>query len=410
MKTKAPDSILKADIVISGGGPAGLTLALLLGRMDLRIILIDPERPVVTDVPTGRTAALLNSSLNVLQAAGVWPANLKTKSTPLKIMRIVDGTNPDIGATFNSHDIGHEAFGYNIPNALLKSALMEQLLKLKNVTLLTPAKLAKYEIEGSTVIATTEDGQTIYASLIVGTDGRNSLVRTIAGIGTKKHDYGQIAMTCLINHTKPHNFTSTEFHYSGGPFTLVPMPGNISSVVWVEKNDDAKNYLSMKKQDFAQALQDRTHGLVGTIELASSPESWPLMLLSAERITTPRVALAAEAVHVISPIGAQGLNLSLRDVASLAETIVDAARLGEDIGSATVLGRYEKRRSFDIHTRVIGIDGLNRIVANDIFFLKDLRRLGLKGLETIPALKGLAMKQGLSPSIDEGRLLKGQAL
>lgn len=410
MKTKAPDSILKADIVISGGGPAGLTLALLLGRMDLRVVLIDPEKPVITNTPTGRTAALLNSSLNVLQAAGIWPANLKAQSTPLKIMQIVDGANPDIRATFNSYDIGHEAFGYNIPNVLLKSAVMEQLMELKNITLLTPAKLAQYQIEGSSVIASTEDGRIIHANLIIGTDGRNSLVRTIAGIETKKHDYGQIAMTCLINHSKSHNFTSTEFHYPGGPFTLVPMPGDVSSVVWVEKNDDAKNYLAMKKQDFAQALQDRTHGLVGTIELASSPESWPLMLLSADQIISVRTALAAEAVHVLSPIGAQGLNLSLRDVASLAETIVDAARLGEDIGSATVLSRYEKRRSLDIHTRVMGIDGLNRIVANNIFFLKDLRRLGLRGLENIPALKDFAMKQGLSPSIDEGRLLKGQAL
>lgn len=410
MKTKAPDSILQADIVISGGGPAGLTLALLLGRMDMRVVLIDPEKPQVTNIPTGRTAALLNSSLNVLQAAGVWPSSLKSKSTPLKIMSIVDGAHPDIGAAFNAQDIGREAFGYNIPNALLKSALMEQLQKQKSVTLLTPAKLADYKIEGSTVIAAAEDGTTIHAPLIIGTDGRNSLVRTIASIETKKHDYGQIAMTCLINHTKPHNFTSTEFHRPGGPFTLVPMPGNVSSVVWVEKTDDAKSFLAMKKPEFTQAIQDRSMGIVGTIELASSPESWPLMLLSAERITAPRTALAAEAVHVLSPIGAQGLNLSLRDVAALAETIADAARLGEDIGSQNVLSRYEKRRSFDIHTRVMGIDGLNRIVANDIMFLRDLRRLGLKGLENIPALKSLAMKQGLSPSLDEGRLLQGHAL
>jgi 2-octaprenyl-6-methoxyphenol hydroxylase len=178
----------------------------------------------------------------------------------------------------------------------------------------------------------------------------------------------------------------------------------------VEKTEDARHFLSMKKQDFTQALQDRTRGIVGTVALASDPESWPLMVLMAEKITAPRAALVAEAAHVLSPIGAQGLNLSLRDVASLAETIIDAARLGEDIGCKTVLDRYEKRRSFDIHTRVTGIDGFNRIVANDLFFIRDIRRLGLKGLENIPALKDLAMKQGLSPSVDEGRLLRGEAI
>jgi 2-octaprenyl-6-methoxyphenol hydroxylase len=409
MKTKAPQSILKADIVISGGGPAGLTLGLLLGQAGLQVVIIDPETPVVSDQPTGRTAALLNSSLNVLRGAGIWPA-LQDKSTPLKIMRLVDDNGPGISVSFNARDAGHDAFGYNIPNGILKSALIESVQKQKNITLLAPARLSDYKLDSSGVIATTEDDTIIHARLIAGADGRNSRVRSVAGIDVRKHDYGQTAITCLINHTLPHNFTSTEHHRPGGPFTLVPMPGNVSSIVWVEKTEDAAHFLAMKKQDFVQAIQDRTRGIVGTIELASPPASWPLMLQQAARLTAPRAALVAEAAHVLSPIGAQGLNLSLRDVASLAETIIDAARLGEDIGKQTILENYEKRRSFDINTRVTGIDKFNRIVANDLFFLRDIRRLGLKGLETIPALKDLVMKQGLSPSADEGRLLRGETL
>ncbi|PZQ46069.1 MAG: ubiquinone biosynthesis protein, partial [Micavibrio aeruginosavorus] len=177
-----------------------------------------------------------------------------------------------------------------------------------------------------------------------------------------------------------------------------------------EKTADAQKYLAMKRDEFEKALQDRTNGYVGNVKMLSNPESWPLMLLTTDRITGTRSALAAEAAHVLSPIGAQGLNLSLRDVAALAETLTDAARMGEDIGGVLVLSRYEKRRRIDIKSHVAGIDGLNRAVANDVLFIQDLRRLGLKGLETIPALKHLAMHQGLAPSMDDSRLLAGAAL
>lgn len=404
---------LAADIVITGAGPAGLALSALLGLAGFQVILIDAEKPApISDIPSGRTAALLNSSLNVLRATGVWD-DLQDKSTPLKVMKIIDdshGGKDMIPVEFKATDIGEPQFGFNIPNVFLKSALTEKIKAIKAIRHLTSCRLQTYQVTGGKILAETEDGLRIHAFLIIGTDGRNSIVRSIAGIEAKKHDYEQMAMTCLISHTKPHNFTSTEFHRSGGPFTLVPMPGNQSSVVWVEKTEDAKQYLAMKKQDFEHAIQDRSRGLIGTITLTSSPESWPLMLLSSTKLTGERSALAAEAAHVLSPIGAQGLNLSLRDVATLAETITDAARMGEDIGSPLVLDRYERRRRTDIKSRVIGIDGLNRAVATDGLFLNDLRRMGLKGFNKIPALKSLVMQQGLAPAMDEGRLLSGYSL
>lgn len=411
MQTKT----LHCDVIVSGAGPAGTTLALLLGQAGLKVVLIDAERPALPvgeAPPSGRTAALLSGSINVIRAAGIWDA-VSGGATPLKIMKIVDDSlqgGQRVEVAFHADDIGRDCFGYNIPNNLLRAALLARVKDAAGITHLCPDRLKEYVVSATHVTARTDGGAEITAPLIVGTDGRGSVVRTLAGIDAKKHDYTQTGITCLITHTRPHNFTSTEFHRPGGPFTFVPMPGNCSSVVWVEKTDDAKRFLAMPKQAFEQAIQDRSHGLLGDITVSSAPESWPLMLLSSERLAGERAVLAAEAAHVLSPIGAQGLNLSLRDVAALAETIVDAARLGEDIGNPVVLDRYERRRRPDIKSRVIGIDGLNRIVANDRAALKDLRRLGLKGLEKIPALKHFVMQQGLVPSMDEGRLLSGGAL
>lgn len=414
MEKKDLKSDIQADIIVSGAGPAGLTLSLLLGRAGFKVVLIDadPPAPIDTDAPSGRTAALLNSSINVLKAAGLWEA-LHDIATPLKVMKIIDDSKgePDRPhLEFIAADAGLECFGYNIPNNFLRLALANKTPEVKSLTRLAPAKLKTYTIDRGKVFATTDTGKTIKASLIIGTDGRNSVVRKIAGIDVKTHDYGQIAMTCLIEHTKPHNYTSTEFHRAGGPFTFVPMGGNTSSIVWAEKTADAKTFLAMKKPDFERAIQDRTCGLLGTVTLKSNPESWPLVMLSSEKLIGERAVIAAEAAHVMSPIGAQGLNLSLRDIATLAEVITDAARLGEDIGSATVLERYDRRRRLDIKSHVIGIDGYNRLVANDKTALKDIRRLGIKTVGKIPGLKQVAMEQALMPSIDDGRIVNGLPL
>lgn len=402
----------RADVIISGGGIAGLTLAALLGGKGLNIHLIEPHPPApLKDTPvTGRTVALMQSSLQVLKAAGMEDFCEK-HGTKMEVMRIIDDSiagQKIIKSEFDSFDIGLPYFSMNLPNGLLRAALFEKIIALKTVTVHHSA-LTDFRIE-TNVTTILEDGTRLRAPLIVGADGRKSIVREIARIAASKKDYGQSAITCVINHSCSHNNTSTEFHRSGGPFALVPMQGNQSSVVWVERTAKAEEFMKLPKDAFEQAIQERTNDTLGTINLETSPECWPLCTIKAKSMTAPHVALIAEAAHVMSPITAQGLNLSLRDVATLAETIVDAMRLGQNHGSKETLRQYESRRSLDVRTRVIGVNGMNQIVSTNSNALKDLRRAGLKIIDKNSFLKTIAMHHGLAPSLDKGRIIQGNAL
>lgn len=402
----------QTDIIVSGAGAAGLTLAVLLARAGLRVAVIDPaDKKVLSDATlTGRTVALMNSSLNILKATGVWPA-LTNISNPLKTMTIIDvSRSAPVEEAFEASELGEEQYGFNIPNNALRAELYKAAAAEKNITLYLGRKLADYSVQGGRVHVTLDDEQTLSASMLVGADGRNSKVREIAGIGAQQKAYGQSAITCIINHSKSHNDTSTEFHRPQGPLALVPLPGNQSSIVWVNKTERADELVKLSKSDFEQALQEEARDLLGGITVAVEPQSWPLGSIKAKSLIAERVALIAEAAHVMSPITAQGLNLSLRDVAGLAETIIDAARAGQDIGSGITLTTYEKRRRFDVETRAFGVDHMMRIVSNDIEAVKGLRHAGLKTLSYAPPLKRFAMRVGLAPAIDEGRLAKGEVL
>ncbi len=404
----------QTDILISGGGVAGLTLGVLLAQSGLDVTIIEPfPPPALSDVqPSGRTVALMNSSLNIVRACdGVWDM-LVSRACAMEGMRIIDisrAVKDPVEMEFPASDIGLPQFGYNIPNSALRAALYELAQGHGNIALISGV-LSGYRVSQSGVIATLKDGQSIQARLIVGADGRGSKVRNIANIETTKKDYDQAAITCIVNHSRSHGQISTEFHKQHGPLALVPLQGNQSSVVWVENKGRASALMALKKGAFEQALMDKTGHILGGMTLETETESWPLCSIKAKALTAPRMALVAEAAHVMSPITAQGLNLSLRDVAALAEGIVDAARLGLDIGAQNVLARYEKRRHFDIETRVFGVDHMNRIVSSDIKALKELRRGSLRALGAVPALKTLSMHIGLAPQMDMGRLARGEAL
>lgn len=404
-----------ADILISGAGIAGLTLAKLLADKGLCVHIIEPNKPATEkDTPvTGRTVALMQTSLNVLKAAGTKEFH-ESIGTKMEVMRLIDDSmrgQQTITSEFDAFDIGLDYFSMNIPNDKLRAYLFEQCDAHENITMHCPVMLEDYKIEnGARVIATLDNGATISANLIVGADGRGSLVRKIAEIKAHRTQYDQSAITCVINHSRSHNNTSTEFHREGGPFALVPMMGNQSSVVWVEKTPRADELMKLPKDAFENTLQAATNNILGGITLETAPQSWPLCAIKADRLTAPRTAIIAEAAHVMSPITAQGLNLSLRDVATLAETIFDTAKIGGDIGAQSTLRQYEKRRSIDIGTRFFGVDRMNRIVGTHRAPIKDIRRIGLKMVDRFSPLKMLAMQHGLAPSLDSGRITRGETL
>jgi 2-octaprenyl-6-methoxyphenol hydroxylase len=254
------------DIAIIGGGVAGLTLALLLGKAGLRVVLTEPHPPApLKDTKlSGRTVALMNSSVNIIKATDVWP-DLADMISPLQTMRIIDDSSKirePIEIEFPAQDIGQPQFGFNIPNAHLRAALFERAKKQKNVKIIK-AGFAAHKIVAGGVNVLLDDAEIIKARLLIGADGRNSPVREAAGIKAKTNQYNQSAITCVINHSRAHNNVSTEFHRPSGPFALVPLQGNRSSVVWVEKTQDADAFIKLKKQDFLQALQERTKDVLG---------------------------------------------------------------------------------------------------------------------------------------------------
>lgn len=403
----------RAEILIVGGGAAGLTLALLLANAGVKPHIIEPfpPKPVKDTKISSRTVALMQSSLNIIYAAGQKDF-CEEHGTIMEVMRVIDDSLPGqapVTSEFDAFDIGLPFFSMNIPNDPLRAKLYEDACAHKNITIHN-VKLKDYTANDVNVIAALDNDDEIITPLIVGADGRESLVRKIAGIKAKKTPYGQSAITCIINHSRSHDNASTEFHREGGPFALVPLKGNQSSVVWVEKTTKADDLLKLPKDGFQTALQKATNDILGGITLETNPQSWPLCAIKASALTAPRVALIAEAAHVMSPITAQGLNLSLRDVAALAETLVDHLRVGGDIGSKAVLNEYERRRGFDIDTRTFGVDALNRLVRNPRAPVKDFRRIGLKTLNKFSPLKMIAMQHGLAPTLDQGRLASGGSL
>ncbi len=409
---------MKTEALIIGGGIGGLALGCFLGKAGLNTTIIEPRELPLHEKEEffGRTAALMGASVNILKSLELWE-NLEHRTASLNAMRIIDDSNPEIDPVvidFPASDIGKDSFGHNIPNFMLHVALAQKISQFSNVKIINGVKLKNFATNENSITAKLDNDEQIEAKIIIGADGKYSKTRDLANVKYSETDYKQSAITCLFEHSLAHKNISTEHHRSGGPFTTVPMPDknnkHFSSLVWVEKTEDSHKYITLENSAFEKVIQDRSLNALGTIKLASAPENWPLKAVIAKEFTAQRVALIAEAAHAMSPIGAQGLNLSLRDVATIAEVIIDAARLGQDIGSELVLAQYAKRRRLDINTRFTGVDNYNRIVSNNISLLRGLRRAGLKTMDSIPALKLLMMKGSLSPSIDEGRLARGEAL
>ncbi len=378
----------KSKVSIVGAGIPGLTLALILADHDIDVTVIDKHAlPDTKNIKlTARTTALMQGSLEILERAGAWP-EFKPQCTPLSTLSIIDDSDYPRGADkmirqdFHSSELELDEFGYNVPLVPMTALLADRARAQNNIAILENTNID----EKHDVIT--------QADLVVGADGRNSIVRTWSGIDATRKDYGQSAITCVISHTQPHNNTSTEFHRSGGPCTFVPHGDNTSAIVWVEKTTDADAFLKLSKDAFINALQDRSRDILGQIDLVVDPESWPLMTLKAKRLIAPKMALIAEAAHVLSPIGAQGLNLSLRDVGALADCILNT----DDVGGIEMLKAYARNRRRDMAPRHFGVNMLNNMVANDNAIIRGLRRFGLRAISNAGPIRKILMEQGLAP-------------
>lgn len=401
---------LSSDIAIIGGGIAGLAAAVALGSLGFDVVCVDAQPPQPEKAPDldGRTTALLQGSVRALSLCGVWEG-CEASAAGLWVMRIVDesGRREPQTFTFDSREMDEAPFGFNVPNASLRQALLIRIAGMESVRHLAPAKLQALRFESTRAVAELADGRTLSASLVIGADGRNSPSREAAGITAKRWDYGQTAMAFSLSHSQPHEGISTEFHRTSGPFVLVPLPGNRSSVVWVERARAAPGFLDMDDGTFRYAVQERTRGVLGTVEQVGPRFSYPVGTLLAERYAAHRLALIGESAHALPPVGAQGLNLGITDVATLAEVLVEAKRAGQDIGAEAVLSRYESRRRPDVVARVFAIDGLNRAVKTRFPPFQALRHLGLAAVERVPGLKNSLMRQGMKPLGEIPQMMRG---
>ena len=384
------------DIAVVGAGPAGLATALAMASSGLKTVVIAPP----TNLHDGRTAALFSGSIEFLKRIGAW-ANAASNAEPLLGIRIVDATEHIFRApelNFAASEIGSDAFGFNVPTSSLTQALEAASQgKLKRIVS-AGVRSIDLDAKAGHAMLTTEEGQTFRARLVCAADGRNSLCRKAAGISTKSWNYDQAALVCSFTHSRPHAGVSTEFHRGAGPLTVVPMPGNASSLVWVERPPEAARLAALSDCDFGSELSKHLSGLLGTIGPTSQRRLFPLSGLTATTFGQNRVALIGEAAHVMPPIGAQGLNLTLRDAATLAELVGNAHARAEDIGGTALLESYEARRRSDVSSRVWSIDLMNRSLLANFLPVHLTRGAGLAALKTFGPLRRWVMAQGITPS------------
>jgi 2-octaprenyl-6-methoxyphenol hydroxylase len=405
---------LDADILIAGGGLNGPTLALALAQAGLRVIVVDP-RPAdarAGDNFDGRAYALAVSSQRLLKALGLW-AGLAGDSQPIGQVKASQG-RPGEGALpfflhFDSAEIEEGPVGFMLEDRFLYRALLAAMRD--RVQNLPGLSVVDQQATSGGIQATLSDGRSLRARLLVGADGRGSGVAARAGIRRQGWDYGQTALVAAIAHDHPHHGIAQQYFMETGPLAILPLPGNRSSVVWSETHDNARAIAALPDDAFLDVLRPRFGDYLGNISLAGARFTYPLSLSLADRYVADRVALVGDAAHGVHPIAGQGLNLGLRDVAALAEVLVDAARRGEDIGTDLVLERYQGWRRFDATSLALGMDGVNRLFGSSNPVLSAARGIGMGLVSAIPALRRGFIRQAAGLSVDPmPRLLLGQAL
>jgi len=407
---------IDADILVIGGGLAGGTLSLALAQNGFRVVTVDKENTTtwVDRGFDGRASAIALSSQKVLAGVGLWDL-LKGEVAPINDIRVADGHSP-LFLHYDHEQLGDEPFGYMVENRSIRKAMNVLVPKTKALTFFAPHEVATLERSAEGVKAILQDGTLIRARLVVGCDGRGSKTRADAGIRLTQWDYKQAGIVCTVDHERSHNFCAQEHFLPSGPFAILPLPGPPekpacrSSIVWTERADLWPIIMDLDDEDFLEELTLRFGDFLGDIQVVGPRFAYPLSLQYAETYVAERLVLVGDAVHGMHPIAGQGFNMGLRDVAALAEVLVEARRSGQDIGCQTVLDTYERWRRFDNDLMLGVTDALVKIFSNDSEPLKLARDLGLAAVNQVPDLKKLFMRHAMGTVGDLPKLMRGETL
>jgi len=407
------------ELLIAGGGLTGLLLAIACAGAGLSVAVIDREDPAAMMEAEfdGRSSAIAYGSRLVLDGIGVWP-DIAAEAEPIREIRVADGDSPWF-LHYDHRELGHDPgrdprdpapLGYIVENRLLRRALYRRARALPMLRLLAPRTVAAMTASPTGAVATLADGTRLRARLVAAADGKGSPLRRAAGIRAIEWRYRQAAIVATVRHARPHGGIAVEHFLPAGPFAILPMTGDRSSIVWTEEAALAPRLLALPEAEFAAELAARFGGFLGTVEPIGPRSSYPLGLMQAERFVARRLALVGEAAHVIHPIAGQGLNIGVRDIAALAELIIDARRRGLDIGEDALLDRYQRWRRSDAFLLAAVTDGLNRLFSNDIGPVRALRDLGLAAVDRLPPLKRVFMRHAMGLVGERPRLARGEKL
>ncbi len=388
-----------SDVVIVGGGPIGGTLACALAKAGLQVAVVDqaPAEKMLDPDLDGRTFAVSYGSSKILDKVGIW-SSLEKYTQPILDIRISTERSHSF-LHYDHRDIGDNPMGYMLEISRLRQAIYKSVQSYPNINWHAPNRISTVESTDSKVVAKLDDGARLSAKLCLAADGRNSQLRAQAGIKVTRWDYDQVAIVCVIEHDDPHASVAHEHFLSAGPFAVLPMLNNRSAIVWTEKPDVASKMMDLSDEAFNDEMQRRFGDSLGKLRLVGKRWSYPLSLLIAHKYIDKRLALVGDAAHVMHPIAGQGVNLGFRDVEALANTIIEAYELGLDIGSFTVLERYQRKRRFDALTLLLVTDGLNRLFSNDITPIRLLRQAALGVVGKLPFAKRALMRHAMGISV-----------
>jgi 2-octaprenyl-6-methoxyphenol hydroxylase len=401
----------EVELLIAGGGLVGLLLGIACAGAGLEVAIVDPQdpEPAPRDIYDARSSAIAYASRRALEGLGLWQ-QIAAEAEPILEIRIADDDAP-LFLHYDHRDLGTgDPLGYIVENRVLRRALFARLRALPNLSFRPRRRVAAVETSPLGAVAVLSNGERIGARLVAAADGQGSPLRRAAGIAVVEWRYPQTSITTTVRHERPHGGIAVEHFLPAGPFAILPMTGNRSSVVWTERAELAARLAVLPDAAFAAELSVRFGDFLGMVEPFGPRSTYPLGLMLAEHYAVRRLALVGEAAHLIHPIAGQGLNLGIRDVAGLAELVIDARRLGLDIGDDGLLARYQRWRRSDALQLATVTDGLNRLFSNAIAPVRLVRDLGLAVVDRMPPLKRLLMRDAMGLTGDLPRLLRGEPL